>query len=432
MSFKAEIEKTAAEIADHSVKMKVKFGQFDILGNNSALPKLEGAAKTEWQNMVADARAKKNRLSELQELEDLTAVGGSDRNNLPGVPSNDQPVKTIGQAFADQLSNNGASRNVIANSAMKSLFLYSNTNQAQGIGAGDLCNLVLDPFIALYNEPAGCIENQITVRRLSGGSRIQFTQQLPPTVAGAYVNNARGLGETITPGPTTGASRIFVKPESGVSFATRTVDVVKLAHNIVVSDELLQDCPAVADAIDLQLCSMLNRRKRQYMLTGTGVPANTLTPQFLGLLNQPNILTSVYRGAPRGLPTDNLFDAVQRAITDIVLLGGMPDTVVLNPADCEKMKLVKTTAGEYVFPDLCGDAGFCNLTLCCDPDMPVGTGLVGEFRNNVIYYDRQECSIEMGYVNGQFTQNQVTIQAELRGALAVYRPWLIERINNIV
>jgi HK97 family phage major capsid protein len=48
--------------------------------------------------------------------------------------------------------------------------------------------------------------------------------------------------------------------------------------------------------------------------------------------------------------------------------------------------------------------------------------LTGAFRMGAQVFDRWDARVETGYVNDDFTKNLVTILAEERLALAVYRP----------
>ena len=54
-------------------------------------------------------------------------------------------------------------------------------------------------------------------------------------------------------------------------------------------------------------------------------------------------------------------------------------------------------------------------------DQPVTT-LTGAFDQAAVVYNRQGATVEMGYVNADFTNNVVTIRAEERLALAVEKP----------
>lgn len=54
--------------------------------------------------------------------------------------------------------------------------------------------------------------------------------------------------------------------------------------------------------------------------------------------------------------------------------------------------------------------------------MAVDKVLVGAFKLGAQVFDRWDARVEVGYVNDDFTKNLVTILAEERLALAVYRP----------
>lgn len=54
--------------------------------------------------------------------------------------------------------------------------------------------------------------------------------------------------------------------------------------------------------------------------------------------------------------------------------------------------------------------------------MTLGDFLTGAFKLGAQLFDRWDARVEVGYVNDDFTKNLVTILAEERLALAVYRP----------
>jgi HK97 family phage major capsid protein len=54
--------------------------------------------------------------------------------------------------------------------------------------------------------------------------------------------------------------------------------------------------------------------------------------------------------------------------------------------------------------------------------MPAGDFLIGNLRGSAVIYARQGATVEMGYVNADFTNNLVTIRAEERLGLGVDRP----------
>lgn len=54
--------------------------------------------------------------------------------------------------------------------------------------------------------------------------------------------------------------------------------------------------------------------------------------------------------------------------------------------------------------------------------MTLGSFLVGDFQRAAQIWDREDATVEVGYVTDQFTRNLFTILVEERLALTVYKP----------
>ena len=102
-----------------------------------------------------------------------------------------------------------------------------------------------------------------------------------------------------------------------------------------------------------------------------------------------------------------------------------PTGIVLNPTDWFKIETTKDTAGAYIVgnpadgttPRLWG------LPVVETPAMTVDKFLVGAFRYGAQIFDRMDARVEISTEDSDnFRKNLVTIRAEERLALAVYRP----------
>lgn len=305
--------------------------------------------------------------------------------------------------------------------AMKALYTFSVNNPAPTGGAGELgfaCNLDIDPDVCTIDNPDFCLTDCIPVRPTTGG-RIWYTRQ------SVRVNNAAGVVETIE------CDDGVLKPESDYGFTTIEVPVITLAHVICVSDEAMDDCESMIDMVRGMMREDLLRKERQYIIAGTGVGGPN--PQYRGILNTAGIITHTFRGAPRGVATDTIQDAIRRARTDIMLAGKNPDCVLINVRDAERMDLAKDTQNRLLYPNAsCEVQGVWCLNVCADADVPEGTMIVGGLRSGARLYRRQEVVIEIGYTGNQFRLDTATIRAKMRGAFALKCPQGIVRVNSIV
>ena len=203
------------------------------------------------------------------------------------------------------------------------------------------------------------------------------------------------------------------KPESDVTFAKSNVTIETVAHWIKVSQQMLADAPAVASYINVRLADGLAQRVDQQIFLGNGT-----SPNLSGLTDTGNFVAYT--------PTagDNLVDAINRAKYAMWAQGYMPDTVIVNPATWGDMERSKQTDGAYLYGLPATQAGMnpWGLQVVLSNHCPVANFMIADMRGSTMLYDRQSTTIELGYVNDDFTKNLVTIRAEERLALGVDRP----------
>lgn len=205
-----------------------------------------------------------------------------------------------------------------------------------------------------------------------------------------------------------------LKPESEAVFEQYPVPVQVVAHWMKVSNQLLADAPAIASYIDTRLRDGLAQRIERQLLLGDGS-----TPNLSGLTDGGNFT------AYTATSGDNLADAINRAKYALWATGNAPDTVIVNPADWSAMELARdTSGGAYLYGTpgtLAGTTPF-GVAVVMSNHMPQGSFLIGNLAGSATIYQRAGATVEMGFVNDDFTRNLVTLRAEERLALAVDRP----------
>lgn len=268
---------------------------------------------------------------------------------------------------------------------------------------------------------------------VSSGSTTVFPQQNPGIIPGAFlpltlrqmlieipvttnaVNSLRELAWTNAAAET---SQGAAKPESSITFEPYNVMIQTVPHFIKVTNQLLADAPAVVAYIDLRLRDGLAQRIDLQLLKGNGT-----SPNLSGLTKSGNYTAYT--------PTsgDLLVDAINRAKWAMWAAGEQPDTVICNPADWGAMERTREQyangmKGEYLYgtPGMSAPMNPFGLRVAINPNMTSGKFLVGALRSSTTLYVRQGATIEMGYVNDDFTKNLVTIRAEERMGLGVERP----------
>jgi len=205
------------------------------------------------------------------------------------------------------------------------------------------------------------------------------------------------------------------KPESDATFEQYNVPITTVAHWIKVSNQLLADAPAIVAYIDSRARDGLAQRIDAQLLNGNGT-----SPNLSGLTDTGNFV------AYTATAGDLLVDAINRAKWALWSTGNTPDTVIVNPADWGAMERTRegTGTGMYLY-GAPGSNGMMNpfgLNIVISNNMAAGKFLVGAIANSTALYVRQGATVEMGYVNADFTNNLVTIRVEERLGLGVERP----------
>ena len=242
----------------------------------------------------------------------------------------------------------------------------------------------------------------------------------------AFTNNAAGVPQaTHTSGADETPVNASVKPESALTFDQVTLPVVTIAHWIPITRQTLQDAAQMQTYIEGRLVDGLQLAESDQLLNGTG--GNDLT----GLLQTANIQdldTSVYFTASpvadAGENNEN-FNRILRAKTLIRTVGrARANFVVMNPADSEEFMTYTSTdfnyygGGPYASN---GNRAMWGLRVVEDENLTAGSVLVGDGRMAAVW-DRMQSQIFIDTIDDQFVRNMLTILAEERLALTVFRP----------
>lgn len=257
-----------------------------------------------------------------------------------------------------------------------------------------------------------------------------FPYQKPGVIPGSFVpltirqvlrsipvssNAVNSLREETWTNSAAEVSHGAAKPESDLTFEQYDVPIRTVAHFIKVTNQLLADAPAIAAYIDTRARDGLAQRIEAQLLNGNGT-----SPNISGLTDSGNFTPYT--------PTsdDLLVDAINRIKYTMWAAGNAPDTVIVNPADWGAMERTREGAGTgqylYGMPGMDASMNPFGLRVVLSPYLAAGKVLVAQFSSAAIVYDRQAATVELGYVNDDFTKNLVTIRVEERLGLGVERP----------
>jgi len=202
--------------------------------------------------------------------------------------------------------------------------------------------------------------------------------------------------------------------QSDVDLAVGTAVVRKITNYIIASEELMDDVAGFSSYISARLPSKLKVKEDTQLLRGSGAGINISGIVTNATAYSDNLAdTNITR-------VDVLVDALRQVKDDEY----MPTAILLHPADAVKLKLSKTSTGDYTMPWIYqgGQITLDGVPVFESTAMVAGTFLVGDFRLGAQVFDRKQASLEISYENeDNFVKGMVTIRASERLALAVYR-----------
>lgn len=328
----------------------------------------------------------------LDELEQKIARKGADDEARP---------RSIGEQVlaADEMKAFLASRASRGRASVEvKAIITSLTTDAMG-SAGDLIVPDRLPGILAPGQRRLTVRDLLTPGRTSSTS-VQYVKETGFTNAAATVSE------------TTGA----LKPQSDIKFDIATSSVTTIAHWVLATRQILDDAPMLQSYIDGRLRYGLALVEENQLLNGGGTGTD-----LNGIYTQATAFT-----APITIPAPvTRIDVLRLAVLKSAL-AELPTTgAVLHPADWASIELLKETTGAYLIGNPQGALAptLWSLPIVATQAISQGNFLTGAFRLGAQIFDRWDARVEVSTEDDQnFRKNLVTILAEERLALAVYRP----------
>lgn len=207
------------------------------------------------------------------------------------------------------------------------------------------------------------------------------------------------------------------KPQADTEYSLEDAPVRTIAVWIPVTEQQLQDAPALVNLIEDDLLWDLGKEEEEQFVWGDGTGVN-----LDGLDN------NIDAAANAGGYTSPI-DIVRTMITEVRIDGYAPTFTLVHPAIWEQMELEKGSDGHYIWAiirDLLGPriwgTRVVETVAMEDPANAGDTLIITGDRRVATIYDRMQAKIEMGWINDYFTRNLRAIKAEERVAFAVKRP----------
>ena len=279
-----------------------------------------------------------------------------------------------------------------------------NISSASTTGTSATTGLVVadrQGFIQLPNRPLMVRDLLMPGRTASGN--IEYPKET------LFTNNAASVAEN--PGT--------AKPQSDITYALVNTPVRTLAHWIKASRQIMADAPQLQSQIDGRLRYGLGYVEDLQLLLGDGTGTN-----LNGMMPQATAYSAATTGLAEATGVTKI-DRLRLALLQATLALYPSSGIVLNPADWAGIELTKDTQGRYIFANPTALAGpvLWGKPVVESLAMTVNLFLVGAFKMAVQIFDREDANVMISTEDqDNFVKNMVTILAEERLALAVYRP----------
>lgn len=378
-------EELAAEVksAFEAKHNEVKAIAEEALGKVASGEELTNSVKELADQALAGMNEAKARLDELEQKFDRR--GGEEDENLSAGERfvNADEFK----AFAEQKRPRG--RAIVEVKDITSL----TTNAPGSVGT-----LVQPQRVGPVNLP----QRRMTIRALLAQGNIS-TSSIEYDRETGFTNAAAPVAE--------GAA----KPQSEIQFSEETAQVRTIAHWMRTSVQILADAPALRSIIDNRLRYGLSYVEEAQLLNGDGTGQN-----LEGL-----VTAATAYAAPGGLAAGQLIDTLRLGALQVALAEYPANGIVLNPIDWAYIEMLKDGQNRYLIGNPQGTLNptLWGLPVVATQAMTVDKFLVGAFDLAAQLFDRQDATVEVSTEDqDNFVKNKVTIRAEERLALAIYRP----------
>lgn len=347
-----------------------------------------GDMATKTKETADEALVKMNTLGEqLSQLEQKLARQG------PGV---DKP-KSMGEQFveAEQVKAFLAQAQPRGRVDLSVKTTLTSLTTAAGGSVGDAIFPTILPGIVALPQRRLTVRDLITPGQMDGNA-LEYVKET------GFTNNAAPVAEG-------GA-----KPSSDIQFDLVSTTAKVIAHYMKASRQVLDDVAQLRSIIDNRLLYGLAYVEETELLSGDGTGQH-----LLGLIPQATAYS-----APITLADLTMIDVLRLAQLQAALALFPATGHVLNPTDWAYIETQKDGVGRYLIGNPQGtiDKSLWGLPVVETPAMTQRKFLTGAFKLAAQIFDRWQARVEVATENeDDFIKNLLTILAEERLALAVYR-----------
>ncbi|TPW28604.1 phage major capsid protein [Martelella alba] len=381
--------KTAAELAaetkaafENSINA-VKAIAEDALGKAKKGEDLSASIKEQTDEALTAMNGLKAQFSELEQ-------------KLTRVADTNPEQKSFGSQFVETDEFKSLQHSPRSGSSA-SMSVKADISTATGVAGGAGAAIVPNRLAGIQGLP----QRRMTVRGLlmpgtTDSPNIEYVQET------GFNNAAAPVAEGV------------LKPQSDLRLGDVSTRTKVIAHWFRVNKQTLSDVAQIRSLIDNRLLYGLALAEEAQLLNGDGTGEN-----LHGIIPQATDYDN-----PLGAGDETSIDKIRLMMLQAVLAEYPATGVVMHPADWAWIELLKDSTGRFIIGNPQGSIApsLWGLPVVSSPAMSIDKVLVGAFDMGAQIFDQWASRIETGFQNDDFTKNKVTILAEERLALAVYRP----------
>lgn len=226
------------------------------------------------------------------------------------------------------------------------------------------------------------------------------------------------LRETLFTNAAAPVAENTAKPYSDIEFEEVLSGVKTIAHLMKIAKQTLDDLPQLRSIINGRLLNGLKRVEDTQLLFGSGVGNN-----LHGIYTQA---TDFVNPSTKTTPSNSL-DLMRLAMLQVTLAELSATGHVMHDIDWTDIELMKdATTNGYLFSNPFGslEARLWGLPVAQTSQEGMKDNfLTGSFADAAQIFDREDANVVVSTENADdFEKNMVSVRAEERLALAVYRP----------
>lgn len=384
-----DVEALAAEV---TAKFQKSFDQVKEIAEKAVADAKKGIEMAESEKAKADeALTTMNGLkAQVTEIEQKLARGTGKEA---------EAEKSVGEQFTESdafksFQDSGFSKNARGADIKIKATLTSATTDTAG-AVGDAINQTRLPGILPLPQRRLTVRDLISPGRMDGNT-LEYVKET------GFTNSAAPVAEAAA------------KPESDLKFDLVTTSAKVIAHWMKASRQVLSDISQLRSIIDQRLLYGLAYVEENQLLNGDGTGQN-----LLGIIPQATAYSAQFV-----VDMEGPIDMIRLAMLQAALAEYPATGTVMHPTDWARVELTKDSQGRYIIGNPQGTTGptLWGLPVVATQAITVDKFLVGAFKLGAQLFDRWDARVEAGYVNDDFIKNLVTVLAEERLALAVYRP----------